>query len=61
MLAACTAALPLDVAVCAAAVSDWRVGVPAEQKIKKDGAAPALALTENPDILAGLKIGRENV
>ncbi|MGB3724101.1 MAG: phosphopantothenoylcysteine decarboxylase, partial [Pacificimonas sp.] len=26
----------------------------ASQKIKKDGAAPDLALTENPDILAGL-------
>ena len=54
MLAACTAALPVDVAVCAAAVSDWRAAAPADQKIKKDGAAPALALTENPDILATL-------
>ena len=54
MLAACMAALPVDVAVCAAAVSDWRPVSPREQKIKKDGAAPELALAENPDILAGL-------
>ncbi|MCH7931307.1 MAG: bifunctional phosphopantothenoylcysteine decarboxylase/phosphopantothenate--cysteine ligase CoaBC [Proteobacteria bacterium] len=54
MLAACMAALPVDVAVCAAAVSDWRPASPREQKIKKDGAAPELALAENPDILAGL-------
>ena len=55
MLAACRAALPVDVAVCAAAVSDWRVATPAGQKLKKNGGAPPkLALTANPDILAGL-------
>ena len=55
MLAACESALPADILVCAAAVSDWRVEGAAERKIKKDGAAPpALALTENPDILATL-------
>ncbi|MBI1207393.1 MAG: bifunctional phosphopantothenoylcysteine decarboxylase/phosphopantothenate--cysteine ligase CoaBC [Azospirillum sp.] len=55
MLAACRAALPADVAVCAAAVADWRVKDPAEQKMKKgaDGP-PRLELTENPDILATL-------
>ena len=53
MLAACEAALPVDVAVMAAAVSDWRVGKPAAQKLKKNGkAAPVLRLVENPDILA---------
>ena len=59
MLAACEAALPVDVAVCAAAVSDWRVADPALQKLKKDGAAgpPALVLAENPDILATLASG----
>lgn len=52
MLAACLAALPADVAVCAAAVADWRAAQAAEQKMKKDGKAlPPLALTENPDIL----------
>lgn len=52
MLAACESALPADVAVCAAAVADWRVDHAANQKIKKDnGALPALKLIENPDIL----------
>ncbi|NQW08436.1 MAG: bifunctional phosphopantothenoylcysteine decarboxylase/phosphopantothenate--cysteine ligase CoaBC [Alphaproteobacteria bacterium] len=60
MLAACLAGLPTDVAICAAAVADWRVASAAEQKLKKDGGAlPALTLTENPDILATLA-GREN-
>ena len=56
MLEACASALPVDVAVCAAAVSDWRVARAAGQKLKKDGnaAPPALELTENPDILATL-------
>ena len=55
MLAACKAALPADVAVFAAAVSDWRVAAQAGQKIKKStGAPPQLALAENPDILATL-------
>jgi phosphopantothenoylcysteine decarboxylase/phosphopantothenate--cysteine ligase len=53
MLAACEAALPVDVAVMAAAVSDWRVDHAAPQKLKKNGkGAPALRLVENPDILA---------
>jgi len=55
MLDACRKALPVDIAVCAAAVSDWRVADAAAQKIKKtNGAAPTLALVENPDILATL-------
>ncbi|MEO3432294.1 bifunctional phosphopantothenoylcysteine decarboxylase/phosphopantothenate--cysteine ligase CoaBC [Inquilinus sp. CAU 1745] len=55
MLAACEAALPADIAVCAAAVADWRAGEEAGQKLKKTGGAPpSLALTENPDILATL-------
>jgi phosphopantothenoylcysteine decarboxylase / phosphopantothenate---cysteine ligase len=53
MLAACEAALPADVAVCAAAVADWRAEE-APQKLKKKGAAPTLKLVENPDILATL-------
>src|SRR5437588_517543 len=53
MLAACEAALPVDVAVMAAAVSDWRVANAAAQKLKKNGkGAPSLRLVENPDILA---------
>ncbi|MEM7223433.1 MAG: bifunctional phosphopantothenoylcysteine decarboxylase/phosphopantothenate--cysteine ligase CoaBC [Pseudomonadota bacterium] len=55
MLANCQAALPVDVAVCAAAVSDWRVAAQSDQKIKKNGGAPpTLELTTNPDILASL-------
>ncbi len=56
MLAACEAALPADIAICAAAVADWRVENAVAHKIKKQpGAAPpALALAPNPDILATL-------
>ncbi len=55
MLAACEAALPADVAVCVAAVADWRPENVGSGKIKKDGGAPpAIALVENPDILATL-------
>lgn len=54
MAAAVEAALPADAAVMVAAVADWRVDAVA-QKIKKGaGGPPALNLTENPDILAGL-------
>jgi len=55
MLAACSAALPADVAVCAAAVADWRVAEASSGKIKKGpGGPPALTLVPNPDILAAL-------
>jgi phosphopantothenoylcysteine decarboxylase/phosphopantothenate--cysteine ligase len=56
MLAACERALPVDIAVCAAAVADWRVADPPKSKIKKQAgaAAPRLDLVENPDILATL-------
>lgn len=53
MLIACEESLPVDAAVFAAAVADWRVNNEASQKIKKQaGALPDLSLTENPDILA---------
>ncbi len=62
MLAACENALPADIAVCAAAVADWRVASQSNRKIKKtqgNGAGdsaevPRLELTPNPDILATL-------
>tara|TARA_B100000315_G_scaffold254994_1_gene297241 strand:+ start:6193 stop:7413 length:1221 start_codon:yes stop_codon:yes gene_type:complete len=54
MLAACEAALPADIVVCAAAVADWRVANPPSEKIKKNGALPSLDLVENPDILANV-------
>ncbi|MGD9539245.1 MAG: bifunctional phosphopantothenoylcysteine decarboxylase/phosphopantothenate--cysteine ligase CoaBC [Alphaproteobacteria bacterium] len=61
MLEACEAALPADVAVCAAAVADWRVATPAAEKIKKSAgkAEPKLELVRNPDILGTLS-GRRN-
>ena len=53
MLKAVEGALPADVAVFAAAVADWRVARASDSKIKKEpGKLPALALTENPDILS---------
>jgi phosphopantothenoylcysteine decarboxylase/phosphopantothenate--cysteine ligase len=55
MFAACEAALPVDVAVCAAAVADWRVDHAANQKIKKTPTGlSTLSLIENPDILHAL-------
>ena len=53
MLRAVEQAMPADCAVFAAAVADWRVAKPGREKIKKDKSrTPALALVENPDILA---------
>jgi phosphopantothenoylcysteine decarboxylase/phosphopantothenate--cysteine ligase len=54
MLAACLAALPVEAAVFAAAVADWRVAEVAGSKLKKDpgGTPPRLHLVANPDILA---------
>ncbi|MEW6257155.1 MAG: bifunctional phosphopantothenoylcysteine decarboxylase/phosphopantothenate--cysteine ligase CoaBC [Pseudomonadota bacterium] len=55
MFAAVEAALPVDAAIFAAAVADWRVASAAEQKIKKTGTGkPDLDLVENPDILASI-------
>jgi phosphopantothenoylcysteine decarboxylase/phosphopantothenate--cysteine ligase len=55
MLSAAEAALPVDVAVCAAAVADWRVDAVANEKLKKqEGHIPSLSLVENPDVLATL-------
>ncbi len=56
MLAACLGAGALDIAVCAAAVADWKAAKPAAGKIKKKAGAPppALELAPNPDILATL-------
>ena len=56
MLAACEASLPADVAVCTAAVADWRPEIAANSKIKKEknAATPTIRLVENPDILATL-------
>ena len=47
---------PFDVAICAAAVGDWRPKERAKTKIKKTvtGKPPVLELVENPDILKNL-------
>jgi phosphopantothenoylcysteine decarboxylase/phosphopantothenate--cysteine ligase len=62
MLHQAEAALPVDIAIFAAAVADWRVAHEGEQKLKKTAAGmPPLQLVENPDILATisrLKDGR---
>ena len=54
MLATVQAILPVDAAVFAAAVADWRVEGAQDQKIKKQtsGELPVLNFVENPDILA---------
>ncbi len=54
MLAATLQALPADIGIFTAAVADWRSATNHGEKIKKGGKgeAPALALVENPDILA---------
>ncbi len=54
MLAACEKALPADIAVCAAAVADWRAEAAPQKLKKRNGPPPALKLVENPDILATL-------
>jgi phosphopantothenoylcysteine decarboxylase/phosphopantothenate--cysteine ligase len=54
------AVLPLaaqhGVFIATAAVADWRPAAPSGEKIKKDGSGdvPAIAFTENPDILAAV-------
>lgn len=56
MLRACEKTLPADIAICAAAVSDWAPENTQSRKIKKrgDNSAPAIKLRENPDILKTL-------
>jgi phosphopantothenoylcysteine decarboxylase/phosphopantothenate--cysteine ligase len=53
MLHRVEASLPVDIAIFAAAVADWRVANEGEQKLKKtEVGMPPLQLVENPDILA---------
>jgi len=53
MAAKVAALLPVDAAVFAAAVADWRVASAVSSKIKKDkGRLPVLEFAENADILA---------
>jgi phosphopantothenoylcysteine decarboxylase/phosphopantothenate--cysteine ligase len=60
MLHQVEAALPVDIAIFAAAVADWRVAHEGEQKLKKTAAVmPPLQLVENPDILATISHRKE--
>jgi phosphopantothenoylcysteine decarboxylase/phosphopantothenate--cysteine ligase len=56
------AAASADAVVMAAAPADFRPVDVSDAKIKKsdDGSAPAIALTQNPDILRGLATQRPN-
>ena len=55
MQAACKTVLPADIAVCAAAVTDWRAKTTAKQKLKKNrDDITHLVMIENPDILKSL-------
>jgi phosphopantothenoylcysteine decarboxylase / phosphopantothenate---cysteine ligase len=60
MLREVEASLPVDIAIFAAAVADWRVDNAGEQKLKKTPAGmQPLQLVENPDILATISKLRE--
>ncbi len=56
MLAACISLTDIDVAICAAAVADWKVENPATQKMKKTDKmdTPKISFAANPDILKSL-------
>jgi phosphopantothenoylcysteine decarboxylase/phosphopantothenate--cysteine ligase len=57
MYHASLSALPCDVAICAAAVADWRIDSPAPHKTKKTAESPhppRFTLVENPDILRAI-------
>jgi len=55
MMDASQKALPLDCAVCCAAVADYRPAIETTHKIKKErGGLTDIPLTENPDILKAL-------
>lgn len=62
MLTACLKSLPVDVAICAAAVADWKPENKSEQKIKKtaEKQIQILSLIENPDILSELSKSGKN-
>jgi len=52
MMQAAQAALPVDCAICCAAVADYRPSTQTMHKIKKErGGLTSIALSENPDIL----------
>ena len=61
MLDAVRAALPVDAAIFAAAVADWRVASASDRKLKKtSGALPVLEFAQNPDILHDISNAKEH-
>jgi phosphopantothenoylcysteine decarboxylase/phosphopantothenate--cysteine ligase len=54
MWKATEAHLPVDLAICTAAVADWRVETVEPQKMKKKARSLSLTFTQNRDILASL-------
>ena len=54
MWKATEAHLPVDLAICTAAVADWRPEKISPQKLKKEKGFSSLSLISNPDILASL-------
>jgi len=55
MMAASQDALPVDCAICCAAVADYRPEIETDHKIKKErGGLTNLPLAENPDILKSI-------
>ena len=55
---ACESLLPTDIAVCAAAVGDYKISNTSREKIKKSGNKISIELEENPDILS--RISKRN-
>jgi len=54
----CESLLPTDIAVCAAAVGDYKISNTSPEKIKKSGSKILIELEENPDILS--RISKRN-
>ncbi|MDG1287625.1 MAG: bifunctional phosphopantothenoylcysteine decarboxylase/phosphopantothenate--cysteine ligase CoaBC [Rickettsiales bacterium] len=50
----CQNLLPADIAICTAAVADWKVEGSNHKIKKKSGESPNISLSENPDILKWL-------
>jgi phosphopantothenoylcysteine decarboxylase/phosphopantothenate--cysteine ligase len=59
MLEACINALPVDIAICTAAVADWQMNEIPTEKLKKIGDTLTLELTQTPDILKALCTGEQ--
>ena len=58
MFDACESLLPTDIAVCVAAVGDYKISNASPEKIKKSGSKILIELEENPDVLS--RISKRN-